>query len=267
MPKIKVDDIEMYYEIHGQGQTLVLVAGLGTDHRTWALVLPALARQYQVLVFDNRGAGQSDAPAGPYRMEQLADDLKGLCQALHIEQAVFAGNSMGGHIVQTLAYRHPELMQGIVISHSSMKSPAAFAVFLDGQLELIKAKAPALGLIKSVMGWVYSSTYLSDPSRVEALVELKLADPYPMSEQAFTAQLAAVRGFDSRAWVGKINATTLVLGSDEDLIYSEILTRAIAAAIPNAEYYSFKASGHLPHQERPEEFVAVIERFVDRCHP
>ena len=108
MPKIQVNDISMYYETHGQGEPLVLISGFSADHSVWSRVVDALKANYQVIVFDNRGAGQTDVPLGPYSIEQMAADVDGLCQQLGIQRAHFVGSSMGGFILQTLDFRYPK---------------------------------------------------------------------------------------------------------------------------------------------------------------
>lgn len=121
MPKAKINDINLYYEIHGQGEPLVLVAGFSADHLSWECILNYLTPYYKVLIFDNRGAGQTDAPNGLYSIEQMTCDVDALCQYVGFEKAHFIGNSMGGYIVQMMAYRYPSRVKSVVISNSTMQ--------------------------------------------------------------------------------------------------------------------------------------------------
>ena len=82
MPYVKVNDIQMYYEMHGDGESLVVILGLGTDVSEWDGIIRWLANKYQVLAFDNRGAGRTDKPDIPYSIEMMAEDTAGLMQAL-----------------------------------------------------------------------------------------------------------------------------------------------------------------------------------------
>jgi len=84
MPKIKANNINLYYEIHGQGQPVVFVAGFSGDHTAWQNLIADYAKNYQVVVFDNRGIGQSDCPDYPYTIEMMADDAIGLVKALQL---------------------------------------------------------------------------------------------------------------------------------------------------------------------------------------
>ena len=95
MPYEKVNDIQMYYEIHGDGEPLVLIVGLGTDITEWEGIIHWLAQKYKVFAFDNRGAGRTDKPETHYSIEMMAEDTARLMQALGIQQAHILGISMG----------------------------------------------------------------------------------------------------------------------------------------------------------------------------
>jgi 3-oxoadipate enol-lactonase len=96
----KPTDIELYYEIHGEGKPLVLISGLGYSSWQWHKMVPLLAQKFQVITFDNRGVGQSDKPAGPYTAGMLAQDTVGLLDALKIEKAVIAGIRWAGSLLK-----------------------------------------------------------------------------------------------------------------------------------------------------------------------
>src|SRR6266568_7136982 len=115
MPYVKVNDIHMYYEIHGDGEPLVLIVGLGTDISEWEGIIRWLAKTYQVLAFDNRGVGRTDKPDTPYSIEMMADDTAGLMQTLGIEQANILGISLGGRIALEMALRHAPSVKKLVL--------------------------------------------------------------------------------------------------------------------------------------------------------
>jgi pimeloyl-ACP methyl ester carboxylesterase len=262
MPKIKVNDISMYYEVHGQGEPLVFVSGFSADHLIWMSVVEKFSDQYQVILFDNRGAGQTDAPQGPYTIEQMASDIAELCKQLGISKAHFVGNSMGGYLVQMLAYRHTSLVKSLVISNSAMFTYTPFHIYVKAQLELIKANAPAEALIKASCSWAFSFQYLSQPGKLDELVHLGLNNPHPFTITGYEAQYAALNAFDSRSWAKNIQIPTLVIGSDQDLIFNPSLFEALAKEIPGSTYYCFKDCGHLPHLEHPDEYVILVKNFL-----
>lgn len=264
MPKINVNDIAMYYEIHGQGEPLVCIGGFGVDHTTYLDLAARLKNHYQVIIYDNRGAGQTDVPPGPYSVEQMAQDVAKLCQLLKIEKAHFLGNSLGGYIAQMLAYQYPELVKSLIISNSVMKPDCAFRIYTKAQYELLEAQAPIASVFKAAASWAFSYGYLSRDHAIEDFIELRLQNPYPFTMIGYKAQLGAIESFDSRQWVNKINAPTLVIGSDQDLICLEAFVKQLAENIPHADYFRFEDCGHVPFIEYPEKFAEVVRDFLAR---
>ena len=262
MPKIKVNDIEMYYEIHGSGEPIVFVSGFSADHLGWGAILPAFAQEHQVILLNNRGAGQSDVPQGPYSIKLLADDVAELCHQLNIPKAHFVGNSMGGFIVQTLAYHYPDLVKSVVISNSAMAPHTPFHFFVDAQLELRKANAPIKSLIKASCSWGFSYQFLSHPGRLDQLMEWGMANPYPFTVDGHHGQYAALGEFDSSAWAKEIKAPALVITGDQDIILRPALSEDLAKTIPGARYYCFENCGHLPHLEYPQQYFEVVKEFI-----
>lgn len=261
MPIVNLNDINLYYEIHGQGEPLVLISGFSADHLLWRFVLEHLTPHYQVLVFDNRGAGQSDVPEGLYSIEQMASDIKALCQHVGFKNAHFVGNSMGGYLVQMIAYSYPSLVKSVVISNSAMITHTCFHIYAAAQLELLKSNAPAEALIKASCAWAFSYYFLSQPNQLDNLIQLSLNNPYPFTITGYEGQYAALDGFDSRSWANTITVPTLVIGSDQDIILSSSLARELHYKISGSKYYCFENCGHLPHIEIPKKFSSVIKNF------
>src|SRR5690606_15659298 len=123
MPKARSNGIELYYEIHGSGKPLILIAGLGYSHWQWHKMIPLLAEHFQVITFDNRGVGQSEKPAGPYTAQMLAQDTIGLLDELNLEKAVIAGHSMGGFIAQSIALDFPQRVEKLILCSTNFGGP------------------------------------------------------------------------------------------------------------------------------------------------
>lgn len=262
MPKIKVNGISMYYELHGEGEPIILISGFGADHLMWDEVVSILKNNYTVIVFDNRGAGQTDIPKKLYTIDEMSRDTAQLCHQLNIKKAHFIGNSMGGFILQHLAYHYPELVQTAMISNSATSIQCSFHLYLEAQLELRKANAPLSSLIKASSSWAFSYKFLTRPGMLENLIDLGLNTPYPFSIAGYEGQYAAVCQFDSTDWVDKIKTPTLIVGGDQDLIFPEALIKMLASHIPHAKYYSFKDCGHLPLMEYPVQFAKLAKELI-----
>src|SRR2546423_307671 len=105
MPLADVGEYRVYHEEHGAGEPVLLINGLGSDHRTWNLQTEYLSRFFRVIVFDNPGVGQTTGPRGPYTTELFGDVASGLLGRLGVARAHVVGASMGGLIAQQVAVR------------------------------------------------------------------------------------------------------------------------------------------------------------------
>src|SRR5689334_6948062 len=121
MPTVQVNDIQMYYELRGEGQSLVLILGMTLDVSEIEPNLRWLAERYRVLAFDNRGAGRTDKPDIPYTIEMMANDTIGLMDAVGIERAHVLGISMGGRIALQTALAHPERVEKLALVSTSAR--------------------------------------------------------------------------------------------------------------------------------------------------
>jgi 3-oxoadipate enol-lactonase len=112
VPPIAVNDVELYYESHGSGVPLVLLGGLGLDVSEMGMLIGPLADRFRVIAVDNRGAGRSAKPPGPYSIEQMAADVTGLMDRLDLPRTHLLGMSMGGRIAMALAEQMHSLIPG-----------------------------------------------------------------------------------------------------------------------------------------------------------
>ena len=117
--KVKANGININYEIEGEGPVVTMSHSLACNLHMWDDQMAVLRKKFRVLRFDTRGHGQSDAPAGEYTLEQLADDAKGLLSALKIKQTHWVGLSMGGMIAQAFALKYPGVLQSVVLADTT----------------------------------------------------------------------------------------------------------------------------------------------------
>lgn len=137
MPKITVNNIKMYYEIHGHGEPVVFIVGLGADISEYAKTIKLLAKSYRVIAIDNRGAGRSDKPDGVYTIEMMADDTAILINKLGVDRANIIGHSMGGQIALHVAIRHPERVGKLVVVSSSARSIHNWVISFFGLMRIV----------------------------------------------------------------------------------------------------------------------------------
>lgn len=260
---MRVGDIRIYYEVHGQGELLLLITGLGGHSLDWGWVLPELlAEHYQVVIFDNRGAGRSDQPPGPYSIEQMAQDTVRLLDAIGLKRAYLFGVSMGGMIAQEIALDYPERVEKLVLGctmagGATQVEPApAVEAYLHPRQDLSA---------QGGMWWSAPSGFTHDfirahPEIVERKIQVNLA--YPSRLDAYEAQLAAFKAYDSHARLPSIKADTLVLTGDRDILIPPQNSRILAERIRGARLREIEGAGHLFWISHPEETFEAVRAFL-----
>ena len=134
MPLVAVNDVELYYEARGSGAPLVLLGGLGLDVSEMGMLTGPLAGRFHVIAVDNRGAGRSAKPPGPYSIEQMAADVVGLMDRLELPHAHLLGISMGGRIAMALALAWPGRVDRLVLAATSPRAAGARRLVRAGML-------------------------------------------------------------------------------------------------------------------------------------
>jgi 3-oxoadipate enol-lactonase len=261
MPYATANGIRIYYELHGQGEPLVLIQGLGNACNLWPSLLPALAQHYRVLIFDNRGAGRTDMPEALYSIEMFAADTASLMETLGIESAYVFGGSMGGWIGQHFARNFPQKVRRLVLGCTNTGGLSASSSAFMELLPTTAAMAPEDGLRAMVPFLFGRQTIAKRPDLIDLWVRLKLE--FPQTPAGGANQSAACMDFDSAAWVGEIKAPTLVIGGQEEALFPDGQQEALAAAIPNAELTLLPDAAHMFFMEKAEEAARKMVQFYD----
>jgi 3-oxoadipate enol-lactonase len=262
MPEVTVNGINLYYEIYGEGDPLIFIHGFAVDHSVFSALPEHYQNTHQVILLDNRGSGQSDCPDEPYSIEIMAEDVMALCRVLNLGPAHFVGHSMGGMILQRLAWQYPHQVRSATFCNTDVKIDIHYALAARARLAFMTAGCPLRALIEYGMGWTFSSEFLQRPGMVEKIINLRMANPFPITTEGYRNQLNALLTFDSSLWVNEIKANSLVIGSDQDIIIFESSVRQMAKKIPHARYESISHSGHAPFLEQPETFHRLLKDFI-----
>ncbi len=262
MPELTANGVNLYYKSYGSGEPLIFIHGFAVDHLIFSGLPLHFEENYEVYLIDNRGSGQSDCPDCPYSIELMADDVFQFCQTLNLGPAHFVGHSMGGMIVQQLAYKYPQAVRSAVLCNTGLKLDIRYALTAKARLELMAANCSPRALIENGLGWTFSSEFLEQPGVIENIINLRLSNPFPITLQAYRSQLSALINFDSHVWVNQILSPCLVIGSDLDMIMPEKTMQKIAKLIPDAQYQGIAGTGHAPFIEKPQEFIQIIKNFL-----
>lgn len=264
MPLIQTNGIELFYAERGEGEPLVLLMGLGADGSLWEEHVRAYERHFRCILVDNRGAGGSSQPIGPYTTKIMAADTLGLLDALGIERAHFSGISMGSAIAQEAALSASDRVISLTLNCSwSMCDAYTKRVFetLGNAYSLMEADEFQKLLQLIIYTPAYHEQHLSV---LETAQQAALAHPSPMTIHAFLSQCEACISHHTAGRLGAITAPTLITVGDKDIFTPLPLSLAIAEEITHAEKQVFEGSGHTHHWDRLEEFNRVTLDFMLR---
>ena len=265
MRKVKLGDGNMYYEIHGEGEPVLLIMGHSGTTALWGPMIPLLSREYRVIAFVNRWIGYSEAPESPVSIKMMADDTSGLMDALGIDSAHVFGASMGGMIAQELALNYPEKVISLVLGCTSPGGsqaplPDAIAAFAEQMAAMSQED-----LAKMMPAMLYTPEFIEgNPQAVEETIGWLMEKPIPPWVR--TRQTEALLAHDAYDGVPQVKAPTLVVGGEKDIAIPAEYQRLLASRIPNAELVIWEDLGHGFFAQKPEETLKVALDFLRR-HP
>ena len=262
MPKVQVGNVGLYYEEHGAGEPLLLVPGFGTGLWIWYRQIPALAGHFRVIAFDPRGVARSDKPDEPVTMRGYADDAAALLEALGVESAHVLGASFGGFVAQELALAYPARTRKLVLCCTSFGGPR----HCPPAPETLRAIASTKGLnseerVRENLLLAFSPAFVAEqPEEVERVIHLRAENDVP--EYAYLRQLQAAMAFNAEERVAEVEAPTLVITGDADVIVPHENSANLAASIPGATLRVIEGGSHTFFIERPEEFNSAVIEFI-----
>jgi pimeloyl-ACP methyl ester carboxylesterase len=261
MPTIQVNDVNLYYELHGPAGAPVLVLNNGilmNAAASWVFQTPALSRHYRLLQYDCRGQGQSDHPEGPYSMELHAADLAGLLDALSIDRAHIAGASYGGEVAQAFALAYPaRVLSLLLLDTASELGPELRATAESWRDAAHRADAEAF--FNASVPWNFSPQFIRDHPALLADARRRYA---LLDFPAVTRLCDCFLGVDFTARLGEIAAPTCIITGELDLLKGPAYAHVLQSGIPHAELHILPGAGHATPWERPEEFNTVILGFL-----
>jgi len=252
MPHIRVRDLEVYYEIHGSGPRLFYIGGSGGDLRDKPNVFDGpLVREFEVLSFDQRGLGRTDAPEGPYSMGDYAEDAAALLQALDFAPCLLMGVSFGGMVAQELLCRYPEIATRVVLACTSAGGDAGASYPLH-TLQDLSARDRARRMIEISDKRYDEVWWAENPDKAAALLEvaLKRGKTHEIGTRESDAllgqrlQLEARSHHDTVSRLASVSMPIFVCAGRYDGIAPPANQHALEAALPDATLEFFEG-GHL----------------------
>jgi len=260
MPKIQVKDVNFYYELHGNGPSLILVSGYTSDHTVWESCIDLLKDHFQVLVFDNQGVGQTEDHNKKLSAEEMADNTMELAASLGLQNPYIAGVSMGGTIAQRIATRHGNKINKVALLVTVAKWRRAMLLGLRTPLTMREKGLDFEDIFHSVLSWVYGEEFLLNKQKIANLKQKILDNPYLQSLENQQRQFNVLSEFDGRKDLSQIKAPTMVLYTTEDVIALPYEAQFLAKHIPDSTLIECPG-GHGIALERPEVVADHFKQF------
>jgi len=245
--------VKLAWERHGEGAPLLLIHGLGYARWGWEPVVEPLSRSFDVILFDNRGIGESDAPPGPYTVAELAADALQVLDEAGVERTHVLGTSLGGMVAQELALAAPDRVDRLVLVSTTPGGAESFPM-PEQTVQLMTSGATLRQFVENALAPG------ADAELVERILRHRERTAQPFD--AWSAQAAAGATFDELERIDAIAAPTLVLHGTEDAVVDSRNTALLALRIPNARVELFPGGGHIFFWEQPDRFARVVTEFL-----
>ena len=255
------DGARIHYEVHGRGDPVLLIMGLGSNAFGWHRTIPWLAESHEVIAFDNRGTGRSDVPEGAYSIPQMAADAAAVLDACDRRRAHVVGASLGGMIAQRLALAHPERIRSLVLvcttpggAHAVQPAPDVLAGLVEG------GEDPAAVYRRNAWFLYGDETRTRHPERIEE--DLAQRERIPTSPTGYMGQLQAAMGHDTWNELPGLRARTLVLHGEADLLIPTANGERLAERIPGAKLVRVPGAGHMLQADGIDVVRAAVLEFL-----
>ena len=262
MPFVDIGGVVHHYLVEGRDSppTLVFSNSLGTDLRIWDALIPHLLNHFRIVRYDKRGHGLSDVVKPPYSIDDLAQDLVGLLDALSINEAVVCGISVGGLITQRLALAHPHRVRALVLCDTGARIGSSAS--WEERINTVRANGLKLLVAPSMERWFTPAYRERCPTDVRGYSNMLLTT----SVDGYVGTCCALRDADLTSEASRIKQPTLVLGGDQDVAARPELGEQLARLIPHARFSLIQRAAHLPCIELPEAVVERMMRFFGEVH-
>jgi 3-oxoadipate enol-lactonase len=268
IPARAADGITLSATAHGRGPALLMIPGLGSSRNVYAPIVARLAEDHRVIVYDQRGIGDSEFTEGPYTMAQLAADATCVLDAAQERSAAVFGASMGGMVAQHLAIEHPDRVSRLILGCTSPGTSHAVRADPEATRRLL-----GKGGRTPEEAYRIACTVLYSPAfqRTHAdFIERQIRERArrPVRARAFSAQYDAVRQHDPWDRLPDITAPTLLLHGSEDEVMPPGNSEVLARRIPGARVEILDGLGHMFfHEDSPRAARAMLDFLAEDAPP
>jgi pimeloyl-ACP methyl ester carboxylesterase len=263
MPTTQAGDIQINYDVRGEGDPLIMINGFGGSSAGWRPdFVEGLARSFRVITLDNRGTGRSGQPDGPVSIARMADDAVAVLDALGIDRAHVLGISMGGMIAQEVALRHPERVIGLVLGCTNCGAPISIAAAQETVALLVipEGMDPRDAARR---GWDagYTPEFITaNLDFLESMLDRTLANPTPIATR--NRQMEAIRAWSSHERLHQLAIPTLIITGDRDILVPPENSRILHKRIAGSRLHIIPDAAHVFPSSHPEESIEAVTTFL-----
>lgn len=254
---------QIAYEVVGSGPPVLLLHSFLCSREMWRPQIEALARQHTLIAADHRGHGRSGLVTEPFTLYDMIDDANAVLDDVGVEQAVWAGLSIGGMMAIRAALSCPERVSGLVLVNTSADAERRWLHVKYGALGVIARTIGLRPLVGTVMKLMFSAEALErDPAMADTW---RHHFTHGLDVPSALAMLGALLGRETVApQLGQIGVPTLVVSGSGDKSIPPTLCLDVHAGIPDAELVELEGVGHLATLEAPARINAATAGFLER---
>jgi 3-oxoadipate enol-lactonase len=258
--KIKTNGILMNYELSGKKEAPVVMMShsLGSSLTMWKPQLASLEPFFQVLRYDTRGHGGTEAPKGPYSLDSLGEDAVSLLNALKIDRVHWVGLSMGGMIGQCLALNHSDRLLSAALCDTSAIIPGDAQPLWQERIDIVRQKGVGPLLEPTLERWFTPSFLNRKPERLAQIREEFLATP----PEGYIGCIEAIRKLNYLDRLVEVDVPALIIVGEEDPGMPVSAAEAMQTRIGDSKLVVIPFARHLSNVEQPEAFNAALVEFL-----
>lgn len=258
--RARCNDLDVAWFEAGRGEPLILIHGLGDDHRAWRRALPDLMLRHRVILYDLRGLGETTVGEPDGTLRQLCEDLVALMAAVGVDRAAVAGFSLGGTIAMRAAIDHPELVGGLILVATSSRVGRSAADWYRHRADMVARRDSDL---RATLQRDTADVYAQSPGELDEgwlIRSQSTADPRGYGNAC--AAMAALNAAPLDPELPSIKAPTLIVASERDQHCPPKAAEIIAGGIAGSRVELIPEAGHPIPVERPRELAALINSFL-----
>jgi 3-oxoadipate enol-lactonase len=257
--KSRINGIDVRYAVTGSGPWVALSHSLACRLEMWDEEVRRLSRRFTVLTYDSRGHGETSAPPGPYTLDTIADDIKGLLDHVGATRTRWIGLSMGGVFGLATTLKYPDLFSSMVLADTSSKLlPEGIQAFKD-RVAAVRAGGMEAMVQPTLKRWFKDSFREKSPELMARVADWIRTTP----AEGYIGMSAAIPTIDVTHRLKAIDMPCLALVGADDIAMPPSMAKTLAHNIREAKLEVIPDAGHLSNLEQPAAFNAALERFLD----